>query len=486
MEKKGFGWLGSYLRIGCIGFGGGTALVPVVEREVVDKDRLVSKEDYDKDVLVASVTPGALPVEISGCNGKRIAGFRGMLAAAACMAGPGVLMALALLTFLSASSGAVLEQVQLVAIGITVFILSMLTGYFSKTVKWARGQNRLGVCVVIMLGVLVLNCGKSLYKVLGIFGVEGSALLSVSTVDILMLVFFFLLYTHCRFTPLRTVVACAVSLAYLLCVCKAQVISSEVVLHALQVAMFVLAVYGVVSDRADRGNIRKIPLAPLLREEGVWLLFLLVLSIPGFLAFGGYAEYLLRGLFSSFISFGGGDAYLTVADSLFVSTNSAVSVSSEDFYGKIVTVVNVVPGSILCKTLSSIGYYLGLAATDSIAGGLAVALGGCAISIGGACSVVTLVQYLLAKFEDLREFELLKRWTKAIVSGLLGSVMLSLIYTCLSLADTYSLSLAAIGIELAAFYVLNLFLVHKTNVGTGTQVALSIILALVTGNVVLL
>ena len=82
MKSKKAGWLLSFLKIGLIGFGGGTSLIPVIQQEMVENRKLVSKDDYDSDVIVASITPGALPVEISGCIGKRFAGARGMLLAA--------------------------------------------------------------------------------------------------------------------------------------------------------------------------------------------------------------------------------------------------------------------------------------------------------------------------------------------------------------------------------------------------------------------
>ena len=57
------------------------------------------------------------------------------------------------------------------------------------------------------------------------------------------------------------------------------------------------------------------------------------------------------------------DRYLTIADGLFVDTNM---VTESQFYGHIVSVVNVLPGSILCKTLCGVGYYLGINISGSI------------------------------------------------------------------------------------------------------------------------
>lgn len=51
----------SMLRIGAIGFGGGNALIPVIEKEVVENGKLVTKRAYDEDVVAACITPGHCP-----------------------------------------------------------------------------------------------------------------------------------------------------------------------------------------------------------------------------------------------------------------------------------------------------------------------------------------------------------------------------------------------------------------------------------------
>ena len=72
--QKEFKLMASIFKIGVVGFGGGTALIPVIEREVVEDQKIVEKSEYDKDVIVASITPGALPVEIATGLGKRAYG----------------------------------------------------------------------------------------------------------------------------------------------------------------------------------------------------------------------------------------------------------------------------------------------------------------------------------------------------------------------------------------------------------------------------
>lgn len=95
----------SMLRIGTIGFGGGNALIPVIEKEVVENGKLVTKREYDEDVVAACITPGALPVEIAAGIGQRLGGPAGMLVAASMMALPGALFTVLILAVLTGEQG---------------------------------------------------------------------------------------------------------------------------------------------------------------------------------------------------------------------------------------------------------------------------------------------------------------------------------------------------------------------------------------------
>ena len=41
----------SLFKVGCIGFGGGNALIPVIEKEVVKEHKIVSQKDYNKFIV---------------------------------------------------------------------------------------------------------------------------------------------------------------------------------------------------------------------------------------------------------------------------------------------------------------------------------------------------------------------------------------------------------------------------------------------------
>ena len=170
---------------------------------------------------------------------------------------------------------------------------------------------------------------------------------------------------------------------------------------------------------ADRKSV-----ASILKETLAWAAFAAVLAAPALLLIGDGAVYLFRGFLSSLMSFGGGDAYLSVADGLFVNTRM---VSSNDFYSLLVPIANVLPGSILCKILAGTGYLVG--SKSGVLPGIAGAAAGFAVSTAASGVVFGVVFWIFRTFEDVSFFRMVSRWIRPIISGLLGGVIVTMMKT---------------------------------------------------------
>lgn len=81
-------------KIGFIGFGGGNALVSIMKKELVEKKNYIGEEEFEKAVIVANLTPGALPIELAAIIGKIVNGYHGMILSALSMALPGILISI--------------------------------------------------------------------------------------------------------------------------------------------------------------------------------------------------------------------------------------------------------------------------------------------------------------------------------------------------------------------------------------------------------
>ncbi|CAM4237290.1 chromate transporter [Paenibacillus alkaliterrae] len=71
----------TFLKIGPVTFGGGYAMIPVIEREVVERRKWLQTQDIADIFAVAESVPGAIAINSATFIGYRIAGIRGALAA---------------------------------------------------------------------------------------------------------------------------------------------------------------------------------------------------------------------------------------------------------------------------------------------------------------------------------------------------------------------------------------------------------------------
>ena len=68
-----------FFKIGAFTIGGGYAMLSLIEDEIVNKKKWLSKEEFVDGMAIAQSTPGVLAVNISLITGYKIAGFAGMI-----------------------------------------------------------------------------------------------------------------------------------------------------------------------------------------------------------------------------------------------------------------------------------------------------------------------------------------------------------------------------------------------------------------------
>ena len=136
-------------------------------------------------------------------------------------------------------------------------------------------------------------------------------------------------------------------------------------------------------------------------------------------------------------------------------------IDSGTYYGEIVAVVNILPGSILCKTLLGIGYYLGFSLNGSVLTGILFGTVGFAVSIAASCSSFGLIYYLYDSLTESKMFSFVSRWIRPVISGFLLNIMLSLCCQNKAAAEYTDISSSAILTCAILLAALN-FLLEKT------------------------
>ncbi len=146
-----------YLRIGIIGFGGGTAIIPLIEELFVHRSMLVSPADMLDILSMSQMVPGALVANMVMFIGYKEAGIPGLFLALACSVLPGAIICLALG---SSSSGAKLRVVRGLIGDMKPAILAMA---ISATLSiWGGNVTCLKSAVISVVGVAVC-CFTNVY-----------------------------------------------------------------------------------------------------------------------------------------------------------------------------------------------------------------------------------------------------------------------------------------------------------------------------------
>ena len=91
----------SFAKIGTFTFGGGYAMIPLIEREVVTSHKWIKDDEFLDMVVLAQTAPGILAMNISILVGNRIAGKRGAVVAALASGLPSFVIILLFAMFLT-------------------------------------------------------------------------------------------------------------------------------------------------------------------------------------------------------------------------------------------------------------------------------------------------------------------------------------------------------------------------------------------------
>ncbi len=449
----------SFLKIGSIGFGGGSALIPVIENEIVKKKQILPEQKYTMHTIVANISPGALPVKLGGMAGYEICGLPGMVVGSTAVTLPGVLATIVILALLSGLGQGAVYQITLASVGISVFIIFLLTTYIKKILNDAKKQKFYRLAICLMTFSFAVTCGKNLCEFLTLlntkFFMDFSPALSLSTTDLLILTFFVIFFTGGNLKGRRLIVTILVLTSYLFFTGKGCPIESNKAELILKLVMFVLSAVFVFRDskKDSAEKPRRPEYKRVLLQLLTWSLFIVACLMPALLKSKEAIEFLGDGLLSTVTSFGGGEAYLSIASGMFVSSGA---VSTADFYGQLVPVANALPGPILVKLLSGIGYLIGVG-QGGMTSGFLFALVGFGAGIGATNFVCVVVHTLYSSFTELKTFQVIKQWILPVICGLLITVVLSMLCEILKVTQTVGIgNIPSIFMIMALYFLIKL------------------------------
>ena len=127
----------TFFKIGAITFGGGYAMLPILERELIEKKHWTTNEDLLDYYAISQVTPGVIAVNVSTFVGYKQKGILGGIFATAGIVSPSIIIITLIALFISNFQDIVWVQKALA--GINVAVAALLTvavwNFAKKTVK---------------------------------------------------------------------------------------------------------------------------------------------------------------------------------------------------------------------------------------------------------------------------------------------------------------------------------------------------------------
>ncbi len=123
----------TFVKIGAITFGGGLAMLPILERELSQKRGWVTQEELIDYYAIGQVTPGIIAVNVSTFCGHKLQGVLGGTVATLAIVTPSVIVISLLATFISSIDQ--IPAIQKALAGINVAVAANLSYSFIKIFK---------------------------------------------------------------------------------------------------------------------------------------------------------------------------------------------------------------------------------------------------------------------------------------------------------------------------------------------------------------
>lgn len=126
----------AFARIGGLTFGGGYAMLPMLQREAVEKKGWVTEEELMDYYAVGQCIPGVIAVNTAVFIGTKAKGLAGAIAASLGVISPSIVIIVAIAAFIQSFSELPIVQNAFagIRVGVCVLILSAVLKLFKKAI----------------------------------------------------------------------------------------------------------------------------------------------------------------------------------------------------------------------------------------------------------------------------------------------------------------------------------------------------------------
>lgn len=154
-----------FFRIGGFTFGGGYAMLPMIQREIVEKKKWATDEEIMNYYAVGQCTPGVIAVNTATFIGYKRRGIPGAIFATLGVVAPSIVIITIIAAFIGNFSHipAVRHALAGINAAVSVLVLSAVISLSKKGIK-----NIFGVCLFLVAGAIsIFTTWSAVYIVIG-------------------------------------------------------------------------------------------------------------------------------------------------------------------------------------------------------------------------------------------------------------------------------------------------------------------------------
>ena len=414
----------SFLKVGTIGFGGGAALIPVIEEELVEQKKWMEKRELDVAVAIASISPASLPVALCSIWSKRFS-----LLSAFSYALPGSLIYLILLTGFSYIGEIGTMYLRFASVGLIAFVISLLIRFIKKNYSHGVKAGLKTQHILIMTASFLLTCGNALGRLTNMMlELElPTPLFSIDMLSLILMTLFVVGFAGNSKSKTKWITAFVLAGLFALAngrmgILRPWLIHLAIILLIAAIASIVYDTV-VMSDKEDRKKI-KVNVGTL-RNLLLFIAVSLVFTIAVYIASGDINvwDFAQRVVTSSLTSFGGGEVYIGISEAVFVQTGF---IPEEIYSTQIIGIANSMPGPVLVAIVAGVGFTYGNALSGIGFGWLFGLLGlSLAVTVTAVAAQALYISYEYLK--ESRRMQIILQNFMPVVCGMLASTALSLL-----------------------------------------------------------
>lgn len=144
----------TFFKIGAFTYGGGYAMIPLIEREIIMNKKWIDEEELLEIITIAQMTPGVIAINTATFVGRKTAGVKGAIIASSAIALPSIFTITIIFKFLSGTFDS--DIARKILTGVRAGLLALMVRSILRLYRSGANNIICSIILIITLTALIL------------------------------------------------------------------------------------------------------------------------------------------------------------------------------------------------------------------------------------------------------------------------------------------------------------------------------------------